>query len=215
MSALKKVVVAILLLSALGTAPWFLMGRLYGNSIYSDPASVPAEPVAIVFGAGLWPGGGLSPILEDRVNRAIQLYESGKVKKILMSGDNRFVYYNEPGNMALYAVKKGVPRSDVVIDYAGRRTYDTCYRARAIFGVSDAILVTQGFHMPRALFTCNKLGVRAIGVTSDQRQYSRSLYFRNHLREVLASARAFLDVYFLKPTPVLGPKIDIWDVKGK
>ncbi len=112
--------------------------------------------------------------------------------------------------MALYAVRRGVPKSDVVMDYAGRRTYDTCYRARKIFGVEKAVLVTQGFHMPRALFTCNELGVKSVGVASDQHRYPRSLYLKYRFREIFASFRAAVDVYLLKPVPVLGPRIDIW-----
>ncbi len=210
MKLVRKIFVLLLVLVAVGAAPGALMGRAYKESIYADPKSAPKAPVAIVFGAGLWPGGKLSPMLEDRVDMAIELYRLGKVKKILMSGDNRFVYHNEPGSMASYAVRMGVPKSDLVLDYAGRRTYDTCYRAREIFGVRKAILVTQGYHMPRALFTCNRLGVESVGVPSDQRRYPAYLYVRYRLREALASARAAVDVYLLKPTPVLGPKIDIW-----
>jgi len=210
MKLVRKLFVLLLALVAVGMAPGTLMDRAYRDSIYADPESSPKAPVAIVFGAGLWPGGRLSPMLEDRVDMAIELYRLGKVKKILMSGDNRFVYHNEPGSMASYAVEMGVPKSDLVLDYAGRRTYDTCYRAREIFGVRKAILVTQGYHMPRALFTCNRLGVESVGVPSDQRRYPAYLYVRYRLREALAAIRAAVDVYLLKPTPVLGPKIDIW-----
>ena len=116
----------------------------------------PAAPAAIVFGAGLWRDGSPSPVLQDRVATAADLYFSGKVKKILMSGDNRFIYYNEPGAMKKFALSLGVPEEDIVLDYAGRRTYDTCYRARAIFGLKEAILVTQSFHLPRALILCRR-----------------------------------------------------------
>ena len=80
-----------------------------------------------------------------------------RFKKYLMSGDNRFLDYNEPGAMCAYALSLGVPEDAIVLDYAGRRTYDTCYRAHAIFGIQQAVLVTQSFHLPRALFTCNML----------------------------------------------------------
>ena len=103
------------------------------------------------------------------MDTAAQLYFSGKVEKLLMSGDNRFVDYNEPEAMRQYARSLGVPEEAIVLDYAGRRTYDTCYRARDIFGVQSAILVTQNFHLPRALFTCNALGIRATGVESGSR----------------------------------------------
>jgi vancomycin permeability regulator SanA len=111
--------------------------------------NAPIRRAAIVFGAGLWRDGTPSPVLRDRVATAAELYFTGKVEKILMSGDNRFVDYNEPGAMHAYAVQLGVPEEDIVLDYAGRRTYDTCYRAKAIFGLHAAILITQNF-LPRA-----------------------------------------------------------------
>lgn len=165
---------------------------------------VPQRPVGIVFGAGLWWDGSPSPVLRDRVATAAQLYFSGKVKKILMSGDNRFLDYNEPGAMRAYALGLGVPETDIVLDYAGRRTYDTCYRARAIFGVQEAILVTQGFHLPRALYTCNQLGVQAIGVSADLRDYRRGALVYWHARETPATLVALWEVQISRPLPVLG-----------
>jgi vancomycin permeability regulator SanA len=161
-------------------------------------------PVAIVFGAGLRRDGGLTPVLSDRVATGVDLYFEGKVQKLLMSGDNRTLYYNEPGAMRDYAVSKGVPEEDIVVDYAGRRTYDTCYRAREIFGVEQALLVTQGFHLPRALYTCNALDLSATGVSADRRPYTqRSLMFW-HFREMVATLVAFWDLHVSHPSPVLG-----------
>ncbi|RPH61770.1 MAG: hypothetical protein EHM81_03555, partial [Chloroflexi bacterium] len=115
----------------------------------------------------------------------------------------RFVDYNEPAAMREYALSLGVPDADIVLDYAGRRTYDTCYRARAIFGVKKAILVTQSFHLPRAVFLCNALGVDGVGVEANNRVYlKRSLLFWN-LRELPATLTAFADV-LTRPQPVLG-----------
>jgi SanA protein len=122
----------------------------YKTRIYTLD-KVPTRGVAIVFGAGVWPDGRLSDILVDRVETAVELYRRGKVQKLLMTGDNRFINYNEPGRMRAYALARGVPDHDIVLDYAGRRTYDSCYRANYIFGVRDAILVTQAYHLDRAL----------------------------------------------------------------
>jgi len=166
--------------------------------------NVPATPVAIVFGAGLWRDGTPTNVLRDRINVATQLFFAGKVQKILMSGDNRFIDYNEPGAMREYALSLGVPAEAIVLDYAGRRTYDTCYRAKAIFELQDAILVTQGFHLPRALYTCNALGLKAVGVASDQPGYRLSSQVYWHLRELPATLTAFLEVHLLRPEPVLG-----------
>ena len=135
---------------------------------------------------------------------AAELYTSGKVEKILMSGDNRFEHYNEPQAMRQYAVSLGVPSQAIALDYAGRRTYDTCYRAKAIFGVESALLVSQKFHLPRALFLCNTLGLESSGVEANQRRYRTISLLIWNLREQLATIGAFLDVYVSNPLPVLG-----------
>jgi SanA protein len=171
---------------------------------------VPKTRVAVVFGAGLQRDGSPSPVLRDRVATATDLYFAGKVEKILMSGDNRFIYYNEPGSMQAYAISLGVPEEDIVLDFAGRRTYDTCYRAKEIFGVSEAILVTQSFHMPRSLFTCQQLGLQAYGVVSDRREYLRSSLLSWELRELPATLTALWDVWIAHPEPVLGEKEPIF-----
>lgn len=166
--------------------------------------SVPSSRVAIVFGAGLTRSGTPSSVLRDRVEVGVQLYKAGKVEKLLMSGDNRFVDYNEPAAMLEYAVSLGVPEEDIVQDFAGRRTYDTCYRARHIFGIQNAILVTQSFHITRALFTCNNLGVESTGTPSDIRHFSRRLLTYWHIREIPATAVALWEVWVTRPLPVLG-----------
>jgi SanA protein len=180
--------------------------RRYRTRIH-DVEDVPPRTVAIVFGAGITADGRPLPALADRVVTAARLYKAGKVRKLLMSGDNRFVYYDEPGAMRRYALAQGVPDEDIVLDYAGRRTYDTCYRAGYIFGVEDAILVTQHFHLDRALYTCDKLGIDVVGVSADQRTYSLIRYW--WWRELAAVTRAWLDLNFLHPTPVLGEKLPI------
>lgn len=171
-------------------------------------ASAPARRVAVVFGAGVWQNGMLSDILADRVDTAVALYKAGKVRKLLMTGDNRRPDYNEPGRMKAYAVARGVPAEDVVLDYAGRRTYDSCYRARHIFGLTDAILVTQAYHLDRALFTANALGLDAVGVPADRRDY---VYIRYYWwRELVATTVACWEVYVAHPLPVLGDKLPIF-----
>ena len=177
--------------------------------LYAKPRTfaveaVPAERIAIVFGAGLRKDGTPTAILKDRVETAAQLYQQGKVNKLLMSGDNRFVEYNEPEAMRQYALNLGIPDKDIVLDYAGRRTYDTCYRAKAIFQVDSAILVTQNFHLPRALFLCNWFGVKSTGVEANNIYFRKISRFVWNVRELFATTQAALDVYILKPLPVLG-----------
>jgi SanA protein len=193
----------LLLMAPLALQAW--VDRQVADRIYTEVATTPSEPVAIVFGAGVWPSGRLSHALADRMETAIALYQAGKVNKLLLSGDNRFADYNEPAAMARYARQRGVPDEDLVLDYAGRRTYDSCYRARDIFGVERAVLVTQAFHLPRALYTCQQLGVEGAGVVADQRQYIRAPWYQ--LREVAALSRAWLDLNLSKPRPVLGDPI--------
>jgi SanA protein len=134
----------------------------------------------------------------------VQLYQQGKVSKLLMSGDNSFVDYNEPEGMRQYALSLGVPDEAIVLDYAGRRTYDTCYRANAIFQVQSAILVTQSFHLPRALFLCNSFGVESDGVAANNIYFRKTSRFIWNTRELFATTQAVWDVYLSKPLPVLG-----------
>jgi len=197
----------LLLLAVLGSLalflPW-LITRLNARTRTYAISDVPARQVAIVFGAGLWRDGRATPILHDRVATAAQLYFSGKVEKLLMSGDNRFLNYNEPAAMREVALQLGVPEDAIVLDYAGRRTYDTCYRARAIFAVHEAVLVTQRFHLPRALYTCNQLGLESIGVAADIQPYRFSSRLYWNLRELFATTTALWDVHVKHPVPVLG-----------
>jgi SanA protein len=166
--------------------------------------NVPAAHVAIVFGAGLLRDGSAGPVLRDRVETAVQLYQQGKVEKMLMSGDNRFVEYNEPEAMRQYALDLGIPDEDIVLDYAGRRTYDTCYRADTIFQVDSAILVTQAFHLPRALFLCNSFGIESTGVEANNTYFRKISRLYWHTRELFATAQSVWDVQVSKPLPVLG-----------
>ena len=173
------------------------------NRIY-EKENAPSERLVIVFGAGLRRDGTPTAILRDRVKTAADLYFSGKVEKILMSGDNRFEYYNEPESMRQYALSLGVPDAAIALDYAGRRTYDTCYRAKAIFGASEALLVTQKFHLPRALFLCNALGLKSYGIEADNNRYRKISLLIWNIREQIATVGAFIDVYWSNPVPVLG-----------
>jgi SanA protein len=201
---LIRIVMSLALLTGVVLALSRVFVLLYAKPRTYTLESISPAPVAIVFGAGLNRDGSPTAVLRDRIATAVELYKAGKVKKLLMSGDNRFVNYNEPASMKQYALDLGVPEQDVVLDYAGRRTYDTCYRAKTIFGVKQAILITQNFHLPRALFTCNALGVQASGITADRRAYQRRAYTIWIIRELPATFVALWDVWFRKPQPVLG-----------
>lgn len=191
-------IVALLLL----ILPRFITAIYATNRIYRETES-PSERVAIIFGAGLRRDGTPTAMLRDRVLTGADLYFSGKVEKLLMSGDNRFENYNEPESMRQFALSVGVPDKAIVLDYAGRRTYDTCYRAKAIFGVKRALLVTQKFHLPRAMFLCNTLGLDTIGVEASNCYWNGSPFVWD-IREQFATVAAFINLYVSRPSPVLG-----------
>lgn len=169
--------------------------------VYANINDVPRCRVALVLGAGVNPDGSLSRSLASRVDKAVELWREGKCEKLLMSGDNRVKHYNEPERMRDYAVNKGVNPSAIALDYAGRRTYDSIYRAKNIFGLTEMIVVTQTFHVDRAVFLCDHLGVKGYGVGSNS-----SGDLKASIREMPACVSALADLYILHPRPVMGRK---------
>jgi len=172
-----------------------LLNRTYESRIL-DIDSTDQEPVAIVFGAAVLRNGRLSSILRDRMDTAVQLYGKGKVQRILVSGDISSSGYSEPEAMADYALQRGVRPEDIQIDNGGRRTYDTCYRANKVFRVDRAIIVTQAFHLPRALYICDQLGISAVGAAADQREYRAARWYE--FRETAAMMVALWDTIQLQ-----------------
>jgi vancomycin permeability regulator SanA len=167
-------------------------------------ADAPSEPVAVVFGAGL-DQGVPSPYLAHRLDAALALYRAGKVQALLVTGDNGRTEYDETDAMRTYLVQHGVPADRVVRDYAGFDTWDSCSRAHRIFGVDRALLVTQGFHIRRALGMCRAAGVDAYGIGVDE-PHDATWYYGG-VRELPAAGEAVLDAV-LKPDPsLLGPKV--------
>ena len=202
---------ALLVSAAAFSFPFLWQGWVdaqYGKLIYAA-TDVPTERVALVLGARVYANGRLSGMLRDRVETAVALYKAGKVQKLLMSGDNSSLEYNEPDAMMAYAIGMGVPAEDIQPDYAGRRTYDSCYRAKAIFQVESLVIVTQAFHLPRALFLCNQLGIPAVGVPADQSTYDPRSLAWSETREVPATFFALLDVIRRAPPAVLGDPIPL------
>ncbi len=187
--------VGIFLLIGLMRTAMLIMGR---QRIHS-PSEVQPASAALVLGAGLNRDGTPGVVLRDRIRTAAELYFNGRVQKILMSGDNSSIYYNEPGAMRAYALDLGVPEEDIILDGSGRRTYESCYRARDVFGLQDVIVVTQAFHLPRALFLCNNLGIESSGVTADDAEYNLRSYTYWWVREILASVNAYWDIYISPP----------------
>ena len=169
---------------------------------FCNPQQVPPKPVAIVFGAEVYRNGQLSPMLAARVQQAVEVYRLGHVRKILMTGDNSRTDYDEVTAMKRYAAELGVPAEVIYLDYAGFSTYESCYRAREIFGVREAVVITQGFHLPRAIYTCGHLGIEVVGLeTNDRGNYLKRVLARHMAREMLATVKALWDLHLRKPLP--------------
>ncbi|MFC9331891.1 vancomycin high temperature exclusion protein [Kitasatospora sp. NPDC057015] len=165
--------------------------------------SVPQAPVAVVFGAGL-ENGTPSPYLAHRLDAALELYQRQKVRAILVTGDNGRVSYDETDAMRRYLIEHGVPAIRVVGDYAGFDTWDSCTRARRIFGVERAVLVSQAFHVRRALALCQAAGVDAYAV--GVQEWHDATWYYGGLREIPGAGKAALNAS-LRPDPaLLGPR---------
>ncbi|MFI5638961.1 vancomycin high temperature exclusion protein [Streptomyces goshikiensis] len=166
-------------------------------------AGAPSAEVAVVFGAGLW-NGRPTPYLANRLDAAAELYRAGKVKVVLVSGDNSRTGYDEPDAMRTYLTAHGVPGERIVSDFAGFDTWDSCVRAKEIFGVHRAVLISQGFHIHRAVALCEAAGVDSYGVgVADAHDVT---WYYGGTREVFAAGKAVLDAVFEPEPRFLGPK---------
>ena len=160
----------------------------------------------IILGAGIW-GDKPSPMLEDRLLEGIKLYQNGVSDKIIMSGDHGRKEYDEVNIMKEYAIEKGIPSENIFMDHAGFSTYESIYRARDIFQAKKVVIVTQKYHLYRALYIANRLGLEAYGVGADPRQYVGA--FNREVREILARDKDFIKCIF-KPEPTyLGDMIPV------
>lgn len=186
---------------------------LEGDDSTSSIADVPRTEVAIVPGALVQPNGKMSVMLGDRVKDAARLWHAGKVEKILVSGDHGQWTYDEPDTMREALVRHGVTPRDIFEDHAGLDTWQTMVRARNIFGVNHAVVVTQGFHMPRALFLAEQAGIDATGLVSDLHRYGYQEK-KSEVREVLSRVKAVVDVTLDTPA-MAGPKIPIATSDGR
>ncbi|MGN0492402.1 MAG: vancomycin high temperature exclusion protein [Acutalibacteraceae bacterium] len=199
---------AAVLLAAAALVPNFIVVNKTKNSIISleEAAELSDADCAVILGAGVRDGKPTS-MLEDRLLTGISLYESGAVKKLIMSGDHGSTDYDEVNIMKSYAVERGVPDSDIFMDHAGFSTYETVYRAREIFEADSIIIVSQKYHLYRALYISEKLGVKAVGVSADLNTYRGQT--KRDLREILARDKDFFKCIF-KPEPTyLGEKIPV------
>ncbi len=173
--------------------------------IYDNVSKVPATDVAMVLGASVTSAGDLSGILKERADEAVALYRAGKVKKILVSGDNGTVSHNEVDPTARYLASIGVSADDIFLDHAGFDTYSSMYRARDVFAVHSVTVVSQDFHLPRAIYLARSMGLQAYGVDAT----GSGLRLFNYLREIPATIKALYDVAFDRRPKYLGPQYPI------
>ena len=185
----------------------------HGGDSTDSVADVPAAEVAIVPGALVEPDGDMSAMLAARVEQASRLWHAGKVEKVLVSGDHGTWRYDEPDTMRKALVRDGVAPRDIFEDHAGFDTWATMVRARSIFGVRDAVVVTQGFHMPRALYLADAAGIDATGLTADLQGWGAQGR-KSEVREVLSRVKAIADVTLDSPA-LAGPKIPIATTDGR
>lgn len=188
--------------------PTLLLKANAFNKTYENCEDIPARDVALVFGCSPKVGSRDNLYFVHRMDKAAELWKSGKVKCILISGDNRSVYYNEPKEMKSALIERGVPKSQIASDYAGLRTLDSVVRAKKVFSVNDPILVTQQFQNERALFIAHHYGMNAVALNADDVPINRGV--KVHIREFLARFKMLLDLYALDTKPrFLGEKVPL------
>ncbi|MEU1269605.1 ElyC/SanA/YdcF family protein [Streptomyces sp. NPDC005799] len=198
----RRLVQAVMAVSVLALLPATWMYVTTGDRLRTL-ADAPRTQVAVVFGAGLWDGEP-SPYLAHRLDAAAELYREGRVEVVLVTGDNSRKDYDEPDAMRTYLTKHGVPASRIVSDYAGFDTWDSCVRAKKIFGVDRAVLISQGFHIRRAVALCRAAGVTSYGI-GVQDKHDVTWYYGG-TREIFAAGKAALDAVFHPDPQFLGHK---------
>ncbi|MFI6315934.1 vancomycin high temperature exclusion protein [Nonomuraea sp. NPDC050556] len=208
---LRRLYQALVALSVLAIAPltWAWLDSSGHRVVAGTPGwlqQVPATQAALVLGAGLY-AGHPSPMLAVRLDLAAQLYRAGKVKALLLSGDNSRKDYDEPTAMRDYLLAKGVPAQVMILDYAGFDTWDSCVRARKVFGAGSVTVVTQLFHLPRAVALCRKAGLATEGVGDDSTRQWPTATYSYAAREFFAAAKGFADAVVLRSDPTFpGPR---------
>jgi SanA protein len=208
--SIEKIILVLVLFAVMAVAFVLLMSfyinKSSDGSIYNIQ-NVPQKQAALVLGARVWPDGKMSDMFQDRVDMAIDLYKAGKVQRILVSGDHGTKNYDEVDAAKNYLLANGIDSKDIFLDHAGFDTYDSVYRAKHIFEVQSMIIVTQKYHLPRALYIAKALNVDAVGTAADFRVYGGQEY--RDFREKLADVKAWFDVIIKAKPKFLGPAVPI------
>jgi SanA protein len=205
----STVITAFLIFTFLIVASNLWIVNSTSHNVFSDLAKLPDHRVALVLGtSNKTVSGNVNPYFRNRIETAAQLYRMGKIDHLILSGDNRSRYYNEPMEMRKALIKHGVPTSAITLDYAGLRTLDSVVRCKEIFGQNKITIITQSFHSYRALFISRYYDIEAVAMVTDEPKNEYSLRIR--LREYFARTKAVLDLYVLKTSPrFLGEKEQI------
>lgn len=198
MRKFKKLSIFILIFLVAGLMVIWALSSYIGNSteafIYEEIETIPSSKTVIVLGASVFSDGKLSPILQDRVDTALELFNQNKVQQFLLSGDHKTDDYNEVDAMNNYLLNKNVPQSKIILDHAGYDTYDSMYRSSEIFDIKEAIVVTQKFHLPRTIFIARSLDLDFRGYAAKPGVYKTTKQLLS--REKLANFKALWEVIF-------------------
>lgn len=209
---IKQILLGLMIIIVLGCSMVLTINyyvETLGESYILSADDVPNGDAILVLGAYVFPSGTVSTMLKDRLTAGYELYELGKAPKLLVSGDHGQKDYDEVNSMKKFLKDKGVQGQDVFMDHAGFSTYESMYRARDIFKVQKVIIVTQEYHLKRAVFVARALGMEAYGVPSDRHDYGQAMIM-NNLREILARNKDFLWAKVIKPEPTfLGDSIPV------
>lgn len=210
---LKQFLVSMVLIMILGCTTVLMINshvESVGTAYILNASDIPEADAILVLGAYVFPSGTVSTMLNDRLTVGYELYEQGKAPKLLVSGDHGRKDYDEVNSMKDFLKNKGVPGENVFMDHAGFSTYESMYRARDIFKVQKVIIVTQEYHLKRAVFVARELGLDAYGVASDKRDYGQAMTMYT-LREIAARNKDFFWAKIIKPEPTfLGDSIPVF-----
>jgi len=205
----RKLAVAALSMAAVVAALNVWLVKSCSAAVYRDVSKLQSRDVGLVLGTvRLLRSGSVNPHFQARIEAAAELYRQGKVRHLLLSGDNHRRGYDEPTDMKEALLAKGVPESAMTLDYAGFRTLDSVVRAKKVFGQTKLTMITDDFHAPRAVFLSRHFGIDAVAFSAEPVSMNRSI--RSRVRELAARVKAVLDVYVLHTGPkFLGERIEI------
>lgn len=200
---------AAIILAVIGASCFYWVENSTSKQLYDEVANIPSCHAAIVLGTSRQLKNGTENLyFTYRIDAAVKLYEAGKVKKFILSGDNRVDEYNEPKDMRKALLERGIPDSCLVLDYAGLRTFDSMVRCKDIFGQDSVIVVSQQFHTARGVFISNKIGLTAFGFNAQKVTTQKAVKIK--FREFFSRIKCVLDLYVFGTKPRhLGEKIDI------